>query len=267
MKTREELVKGGAAIRVIRESLRLSMRYVEKMSQHIARDKQHPDFGVSHSYLSKLETGATYPQLLKFHSLSQIYRRRLDELLALFGFGIREASTDPALIALPRTVLVEPRDRKIEEIAAPLRLREDATFEQTNLVSRMFESWGKIPITLLERMDLRHSLYGYVGTRDNILFPLIRPGSFVEIDPRQTKVATSWKGEFDRPIYFVELRDGYVCSWCDLHERQLVIIPTPQSGAQSHPVSYPGDAYIVGRVIAVTMRIADMLKAGEKGPR
>src|SRR4051812_3835778 len=41
MKTREELVKGGAAIRTIRESLRLSMRYVEKVTQRIARDKQH----------------------------------------------------------------------------------------------------------------------------------------------------------------------------------------------------------------------------------
>jgi transcriptional regulator with XRE-family HTH domain len=237
------------------------MREVERLSLIFARKKNYIEYYVSHSYLSHLESGSVYPNLLKLYSLCSIYKRHLDELLSLFGFNMQEASVDQMLIGLPNTTLIEPPSPEIrQEITAPLRLGEKANFEQTNLVSRMFEGWGKVPVALLERLDLRNSLYGYVGTRDNTLFPLIRPGSFVEIDSRQRKIASSWKDEFDRPIYFVELRDQYVCSWCDLHQGQLVLLPTPQSGAKARPVRYPGDADIVGRVTAVTMRIADVLR-------
>jgi hypothetical protein len=59
---------------------------------------------------------------------------------------------------------------------------------------------------------------------------LIRPDSFVEIHEHQNKVkAGSWQNEFDRSIYFVELRDAYACSWCEIDGNQLVLVPGPQS--------------------------------------
>jgi hypothetical protein len=91
------------------------------------------------------------------------------------------------------------------------------------------------------------------------LFPLIRPGSFVEIDAHQKRVEwTNWANEFERPIYFIELRDEYACSWCEVRDGQLLLVPYPRSGNQVRPVRYPGDAGIVGRVTAVSMRIAEM---------
>jgi hypothetical protein len=83
------------------------------------------------------------------------------------------------------------------------------------------------------------------------------PDSFVEIDARQKKIKPgNWQNEFDRPIYFVELRDSYMCSWCEIDAGRLMLIPCPHSRGQIRQVRYPGDADIVGRVTAVTMRIA-----------
>jgi len=105
-------------------------------------------------------------------------------------------------------------------------------------------------------MDLRHSIYGYVGTEDFTLFPLVRPGSFVEIDARQRRVDDlRWSSEFDRPIYFVELRESYACSWCELKEGHLLLVPHPQSQKRVREVRFPNDAEIVGRVTAISMRI------------
>jgi len=82
--------------------------------------------------------------------------------------------------------------------------------------------------------------------------------SFVEIDDRQNKIKPgNWQNEFERPIYFVELRDGYVCSWCELNGSQLILIPSPQSRTQVRQVRYPADAGIVGRVTTVTMTLVD----------
>lgn len=267
MKTSEEIARGGAVLRKIREGLGLSMREVERRSLIVANGKKYDQYYVSHNYLSNLEKGTAYPHLLKLHSLALIYHQRNTlDLVSHFGFSIQEAAVDDTLLGLPNTSLVTPAAQAPAEpkrIVVPLELKENANFERTNLVTRMFESWGHVPVPFLERMDLRNSLYGFVGTRDVTLFPLIRPGSFVQIDSRQRKVAASWKDEFDRPIYFLELRDGYVCSWCELQERQLMILATPQSGVKSRQVRYPGDAEIVGRVTAVTMRIADVLPRRE----
>jgi len=90
------------------------------------------------------------------------------------------------------------------------------------------------------------------------MYPFLRPGSFVEIDSRQKKIKASgsWQNEFNRPIYFVELRDTYECSWCELDAGRLILVPCPHSGRQVRQVRYPGDADILGQVTAVTMRIA-----------
>jgi hypothetical protein len=131
--------------------------------------------------------------------------------------------------------------------------------EKTNLVARMFADWEGIPVRLLERMDLRKSLYGYIGREDYTMFPIIRPASFVQIDSRQAKITTPyWHSDHDRPIYFFELRDRYVCSWCELDGNRLILIPSPQSRLPARHIRYPGDADILGRVTGVTMCIAEM---------
>jgi hypothetical protein len=80
----------------------------------------------------------------------------------------------------------------------------------------------------------------------------------VQIDANQTKVDRGgWNNEIDRPFYFVELRDSYACSWCESGEGRLLLIPYPQSRYQVREVRFPGDAGIVGRVTAVSMRITE----------
>ena len=84
----------------------------------------------------------------------------------------------------------------------------------------------------------------------------VRPGSFVEIDARQRNVEHfRWSNEFDRPIYFVELRESYACSWCELREGHLLLVPHPQSRKRVREMRFPNDAEIVGRVSAVSMRL------------
>jgi hypothetical protein len=61
------------------------------------------------------------------------------------------------------------------------------------------------------------------------MFPIIRPGSIVQIDQNQRKVLPrGWKDEDDGPIYFVELRGGFLCSWCELNEGYLSAVPHPK---------------------------------------
>jgi hypothetical protein len=152
-------------------------------------------------------------------------------------------------------------------VTFPVRFDRGFDLEKTNLVSRMVEIWGEVPVALIQQLDVRHSLYGYIGAEDFTLHPMLRPGSFVQIDQTNRKIqASKWRSEYDRPIYFVELRDGYACSWCELQGNQLLLVPHPLSPCKIRAVNYGTDAEIVGQVTGVAMRIVDPGERGADGP-
>jgi transcriptional regulator with XRE-family HTH domain len=252
--------EAGRRLKAERLRVRLSTREVARRSQVIADRRGNQEYRISHAWLTEVETGKSLPGIFRLHALSLIYGRPFDELVAFYGINIRDIGKDLLPLGLPRTHLIGPTFEDTRRtILAPLEMRAKVQLEKTNLVSRMFESWGEIPVALLQQMDWRNSLYGYIGLEDYTMYPFLRPGSFVEIDSRQKKIKAtgSWQGEFDRPIYFVELRDTYECSWCELNAGHLILVPCPHSGRQIRQVRYPVDADIIGRVTAVTMRIAE----------
>ena len=251
--------EAGRRLKAERTRVRLSTRDVERFSQQIAQSKSNQDYYISHAWLTDIENGEFTPSIFKLYSLSVIYKCSYDQVLAFFGIHIGDIGREQVSLVLPRTHLLGgPAEKATTPPEFSEGLRDKLRFEKTNLVSRMFDQWGGIPAALLQHVEPHQSLYGYIGMEDFTLFPLIRPGSFVEIDARQKKIEESnWSDEFDRPVYFVELRDSYVCAWCELKDKQLLLIPYPHSRRQVRQVRFPLDAEIVGRVTSVSMRIAE----------
>jgi len=252
--------EAGRRLKAARKRVRLSTRDVERLSRTLAQEKKSQDYYISHAWLTDIEKGEFTPSIYKLYSLSVIYKLSYDEILACFEIHPGDIGREQVSLTLPRTHLIGERGSdSSSQIAIPVELRDKVPLEKTNLVSRMFHQWGGVPVSLLSQMNLGSSLYGYVGMEDLTLFPLIHPGSFVEIDSRQKRVdSMSWSNEFDRPIYFVELRDSYACSWCELRAGRLLLVPHPQSRSQVKEVRFPDDAGIVGRVTAVSMKIVEM---------
>jgi transcriptional regulator with XRE-family HTH domain len=251
--------EAGERLRAKRERRHLSIRDVERFSQQIVKEKKNPAYYVSHNWVSDLENGKSNPRLAKFHSLSLIYKCDINEILALFGLNIADLDKEEGLIALPHTHLSSHALSRAEPmITNSLKLRDKVLLERTNLVNRMFQGLGEMPFFLAQHAGVRDVLYGYVGTEDHTLDPLIRPGAFVQIDPHQNKVIKGvWPSEHDRPVYFVELRDNrYACSWCDHEGRRLLLVPSPKSPVPIRYLRYPQDAEIVGRVTGIAMLIA-----------
>lgn len=249
----------GKRLRAERLRVKLSTRDVEKYSQQIAAARGSQEYCISDTWLAQIENGEFTPSIYKLYSLSRIYKRDYDEILSFFGISFKDLDERSAPISLPRTHLVGPTLRKEgETISVPTELRAKTALEQTNLVHRMFVGWEEIPVSLLRHMASGDTLCGYIGMEDRTLFPLLRPGCFVQIDTHQRKIETNgWHNEFDRPIYFLELRDAYACSWCQLDGSRLTLISSPQSRQPVRQLHYPAEVEIVGRVTAVTMRIAD----------
>ena len=253
------IIEAGKRLRAKRERLHLSIRRVAKISRKIAEEKNDPAFFVPHNWISDLENGKSKPRLAKFHSLSLIYDCDINEILALFGLNIVDLGKERRFVTLPHTHLSGlPLVQSESLVVASPTLSVKLPLEQTNLVHRMFQGLGEMTLFLLQQAGPQDLLYGYVGTDDYTLDPLIRPGAFVQIDPQQNKVTKEmWPSEHERPVYFVELRDNrYACSWCELEGNHLLLVPSPNSPVPIRHLRYPQDAEIVGRVIGFAHRIA-----------
>jgi len=263
MDARKLTPSAGEKLKELRVRLGLTTRDVEAKSQHIADGKQSREYYLSHAWVTDIENGKFTPSIYKFFTFSAIYNCRITELLSYFGLQLGDLSRYRMSIGVPKTHLLDSGSNlEVEKVSLPVQFKPDFRLEKTNLLARVVEKWDEIPVGFLQHLDLRKSVYGYIGLEDYTLFPLIRPGSLVEIDASQRKISgEKWKTEFDRPIYFVELRTGYVCSWCQVDRGQLIVIPHPHSRQDVRRFDYPAQAEIVGRVTGVSMRII-----GEKVP-
>jgi transcriptional regulator with XRE-family HTH domain len=256
----------GKRLRAEREHLRLSLRQVQDLSRDIASQRKNSEYYIAHSSLADFESGKQVPNIYKLYTLSVIYRRQYEELATLFDVPVGEAQKDHKTLIFPQTYLVGAASEFGEAaILSSRELRDRLRSERTNLLSKIIENWEDVPSSLLQQIDWRDSLYAYIGIQDKTLDPIIRPGSFVQIDPRQRTIPpVKWHDDFDRPIFFFELRERYVCSWCELYGSQLILVPTAHSHANARHIRYPDDATIVGRVTGVAMRIAEMRDVSAK---
>jgi len=257
MAARKPSPSAGEKLREYRERLGLTTRDVETRSQQIAEDRHNREYYLSHAWVTDIENGRFKPSIYKIYSLSAIYHVGYTEVLSCFGLPISELGRYRASIGVPKTHLLGGEsDLQAESVSLPVRFKPEFQLEKTNLLARVVEKWDQIPVGFLQHLDLHKSVYGYIGLEDYTLYPLIRPGSLVQIDAGQRKIgAEKWTTEFDRPIYFVELHAGYVCSWCQVDRGQLIIIPHPHSHQDIRRFDYPSQAEIVGRVTGVAMRI------------
>ncbi len=265
----ETLMRPGEHLRELRHRLGITTREVEEFSRAIAEDRQNEEYSISNPWLTQLENKSSVPSIYKLYSLSVIYRAKFEDLLAIFGIDLSAIPRYQLALPLQNTHMVSFESPHAEEtITFPVRFDKGFSLETTALISRMVEIWGELPVALLHQFDVRHCQYGYIGLEDYTLYPLLRPGSFVQIDSRPVRLpASEWRTEFDRPIYFVELRDGYACSWCEVRGSQITLLPHPLSGCLTRQLAYPSEAEIIGQVTGVAMRLVPPAERADEPPR
>ncbi len=247
----------GKYLKELRERLGLGVRDVQKASALIAAEEKNPEFYISAARLSQIENEDSAPSVFKVFSICAIYGIDFIDILTRYGANPDRIHHYRDYLKLDTTHPVALEVRSLDTmVTLPVRLDPSFRWDTTQLLNRVVALWGKVPAVLLQELDPRHQMYGYVGMTDFTMYPLLRPGALVMIDgERRRVVQTGWANEMERPIYFIELRDGYRCGWCQIDDSRLTLIPHPMSSVATESFKFPDDAEIVGQVVGVAMRI------------
>ena len=246
----------GQRLKRVRDRLGLRYRDVEQASLSIAQRHGNDEFAIALSRLADIENKGTIPTLYRLYSLCAIYRLDLAEVLGWYGIDLSKLPGDAAHVEVAKTHVIQFTSQVFGTVQVPLSLDPGIDLKKTTHLSRMIQKWGSLPLMLLNGVDLDTNRYAFVGSDDFWMHPLIRPGSLLWIDDQQKRPASGpWATEHERPVYFLEHRDGFLCSWCHLSGNQLIAVGHPAMGNPPLVLDYPRDVDVIGQVAGVAMRL------------
>ncbi len=246
----------GRKLKHARERLNLRYRDVEQASLRIAERHKNDEFAIALSRLADIENKGTVPSIYRLYSLCAIYRLDVVEVLQWYAVDLTKIASDAASIRLETTHAIGFSPSEHGVIQVPLSLDPGLDMRKTTYLSRMIQKWGTLPLMLLNGLDLKNHRYAFIGSEDWSMYPLLHPGSLVVVDETKRKIVNSgWASELERPIYFLEHRNGYICGWCSLNERQLVVLPHPASTQSPEVFDFPSEIDVIGQIDGVAMRL------------
>jgi transcriptional regulator with XRE-family HTH domain len=253
------ILTAGNNLRGLRERLGLTMREVESASGRIAERHGNDEFAVSPSRLSDIETKGLVPSIFRLYSLAIIYRSDVREVLSWYGIDLSLSAADLDLNLPPRSHVTETLQGAFA-VEIPTRLDPAFDPRRSANLSRMVEKWGLVPLAYLAKFSGEKYTYGYIGSEDFTMYPLLPPGTFLQVDESRNKVVSGmWRSELERPIYFVETREGYTCCWCSMKGDQLVLQPHPLSPVAIRMLRHPQEAEVIGRVVGIALKLGEWL--------
>jgi transcriptional regulator with XRE-family HTH domain len=243
----------GQRLRRVRERLKLRYRDVFEASVQVAAaHEDNAEFVIRLSRLADIENRGIVPSIYRLYSLCTVYRLDLHEVLGWYGMQPENMALEASRTPLPESHLMQLAAAPREVLRFP---HPEGNPKETTMRPDLLQNWGKLPLTIAGGVENGGLQYGFIGQEDWSMFPLLRPGSLVVLEPARKIWTKGWTSEYERPIYFLEKRDGYACGWASIAGRQLVLEPHPASGQPPVVFAYPEDIEVVGRVIGVAMSL------------
>jgi len=240
----------GFRLRQIRERLGLTYRDVQRATLSLSRLHARPHFTVHISRLADIENGGVVPSLHKLYALAVIYHVNPLEISSWYEIPLDGFLRDAVSFAAPRTHLMASSG----SLQSPRKVGPQVLPDGTEFLDRNAAKCDGID-GMLSNDDCHHR-YGCIGLRDHRMEPILRPGSLVLVDVSVRRLQESkWSNEYDRPMYFVELHDGYRCGWFHQEGACLAMHPHPLSRCMPESWKTPDDAEIVGRVVGMVTRL------------
>ena len=261
------MLSAGIDLRKIRDRLGLTMRDVENASTLIAENRGSEEYLIPPSRLSDIETKGVVPSIFRFYSLAAIYRRPVGSLLQFYGIDIDGISSEWES-SQPRRSHIVAVDKDRGALNVPVKMDPGFDLSETSDLGRMVQQWGTVPLAMLSHLASQNYTYAFIGYEDYTMYPILQPGSFVQVDETKRRIVErQWRSEYERPIYFVETRDGFTCCWCSLGTNSIVLQPHPLSPAAVRILKHPQEAEVIGQVVGAAMRLGNLVATDSQESR
>ena len=95
----------------------------------------------------------------------------------------------------------------------------------------LLNAWSDVPVLLMLDVDWERGPLVLIGLSDRMMWPLLPPGSLLQLDPKVRTVTNGSWSEFERPIYLIEYRSRFYCCHAQRRGDTLRLISHAESPA------------------------------------
>jgi hypothetical protein len=128
--------------------------------------------------------------------------------------------------------------------------------DPASAMHRILTTWSDVPIPLMLDVDWNRGPLVLIGLSDRMMWPLLPPGSLLQLDQKVRTIASGSWPEFERPIYLIEYRNKFYCCHAQRRGETLRLISHGESRTPPS-ISVPSkEARVRGRVTAIFRPLA-----------
>ena len=140
--------------------------------------------------------------------------------------------------------------------------------DPASAMRRILNVWSDIPILLMLDIDWDRGPLVLIGLSDRMMWPLLPPGSLLQLNPKVRTIAEGTWPEFERPIYLIEYRTRFYCCHAQRRGDTLRLISHGESPAPpAIPVPFR-EAKVRGQLTPLFRPLATKgSAAGRPGPK
>ena len=103
--------------------------------------------------------------------------------------------------------------------------------DPASAMRRILSVWSDIPLLLMLDIDWERGALVLIGLSDRMMWPLLPPGSLLQLDPKVRTIADGSWPEFQRPVYLIECRGRFYCCHAQRRGETLRLISHAESPA------------------------------------
>jgi hypothetical protein len=140
--------------------------------------------------------------------------------------------------------------------------------DPASAMRRLLGAWADVPLLLMLDIDWERGPLVLIGLSDRMMWPLLPPGSLLQLDPKVKTVASGSWSEFERPVYLIEYRGLFYCCHAQRRGDTLRLISHAESPSRpAIPIPFK-EAKVRGQVTPIFRPLATRgSTAGRPGGR
>ena len=101
--------------------------------------------------------------------------------------------------------------------------------DPASAMRRLLSAWSDVPLLLMLDVDWDRGPLVLIGLSDRMMWPLLPPGSLLQLDSKVRTIAGGSWPEFERPIYLIEYRGRFYCCHAQRRGETLRLISHAES--------------------------------------
>jgi len=101
--------------------------------------------------------------------------------------------------------------------------------DYTSATRRLLNAWSEVPLLLMLDVDWDRGPLVMIGLTDRMMWPLLPPGSLLQLNSKVKTIADGSWTEFERPIYLIEVKGRFYCCHAQRRGETLRLISHAES--------------------------------------